>query len=71
MSIYEFSSPPEAGDGEEVLTPILLGEVHDDQSDIRLIKLIVSLTLGITLVLATGYLAAVVLSDGAILMRPS
>ncbi len=71
MSIYEFSSPPEAGEGEVVLTPILLGERKDDHSDIRLIKLIVSVTLGITLVLAAGYLAAVVLSDGAILMRPS
>lgn len=40
-------------------------------SDIRAIKLIVSITLGLTLVLAGGYLAAVVISDGAILLRPS
>jgi serine protease AprX len=33
--------------------------------------MIVSITLGFTLVLATGYLAAVILSDGAILLRPS
>ena len=53
------------------MTPILLGESKDDQSDVRFIKLLVSFTLGITLILAAGYLAAVVLSDGAILLRPS
>lgn len=39
--------------------------------DMRLTRIIVSFTLGITLVLAAGYLAAVILSDGAILIRPS
>tara|TARA_B100000900_G_scaffold377726_1_gene361399 strand:- start:279 stop:1454 length:1176 start_codon:yes stop_codon:yes gene_type:complete len=46
-------------------------ELAEEASDIRTIKMIVSITLGFTLVLATGYLAAVVLSDGAILLRPS
>lgn len=71
MSIYDFSPPPSDGDEEVPLTPILLGESKDDQSDVRFIKLLVSFTLGITLILAAGYLAAVVLSDGAILLRPS
>ncbi len=43
---------------------------QDDQ-ELRAIKILVSVTLGITLVLATGYIAAVVMSDGAILLRPS
>ncbi len=46
-------------------------ELAPEGSDIRAIKMIVSITLGFTLVLATGYLAAVILSDGAILLRPS
>lgn len=46
-------------------------ELAPEGSDIRTIKMIVSITLGFTLVLATGYLAAVILSDGAILLRPS
>ena len=46
-------------------------ELVPEGSDIRTIKMIVSITLGFTLVLATGYLAAVILSDGAILLRPS
>ncbi|RJU94435.1 MAG: hypothetical protein DWC03_02770 [Candidatus Poseidoniales archaeon] len=71
MSVYDFSPSPSEEGEVEALTPILLGNTGDDQSDIRLIKLVVSFTLGITLVLAAGYLAAVVLSDGAILMRPS
>ena len=71
MSIYDFSPPTSDEDEEVALTPILLGESKDDQSDVRFIKLLVSITLGITLILATGYLAAVVLSDGAILLRPS
>ena len=71
MSIYDFSPPPSDEDEEVALTPILLGESKDDQSDVRFIKLLVSFTLGITLILAAGYLAAVVLSDGAILLRPS
>ena len=71
MSIYDFS-PSASDEGEvEALTPILVGDTMDEQSDVRFIKLLVSLTLGVTLVLAAGYLAAVVLSDGAILMRPS
>jgi len=71
MSVYDFSPPPAENGEQEVLTPVLLEETGGDQADIRLIKLVVSLTLGITLVLAAGYLAAVVLTDGAILMRPS
>ena len=43
----------------------------EEASDIRAIKIIVSVTLGLTLLLAAGYLAAVVISDGAILLRPS
>ena len=43
----------------------------EEASDIRTIKIIVSITLGITMILAGGYLAAVVMSDGAILLRPS
>ena len=43
---------------------------QDDQ-ELRAIKILVSVTLGITLVLSAGYIAAVVLSDGAILLRPS
>lgn len=43
---------------------------QDDQ-ELRAIKILVSVTLGITLVLAAGYIAAVVMSDGAILLRPS
>jgi subtilisin family serine protease len=42
-----------------------------EPSDIRAIKAVVSVTLGLTLVLAAGYLAAVVISDGAVLLRPS
>ena len=39
--------------------------------DMRATKILVSVTLGVTLILAAGYLAAVVLTDGAILLRPS
>src|SRR5210317_321160 len=42
-----------------------------EPGDIRAIKIVVSVTLGLTLLLSAGYLAAVVLSDGAILLRPS
>ena len=45
--------------------------VDKEPSDVRAIKLIVSFTLGITIVLAAGYIAAVVLTDGAVLLRPS
>ena len=45
--------------------------VDKEPSDVRAIKLIVSFTLGITMVLAAGYIAAVVLTDGAVLLRPS
>ena len=51
--------------------PPYQAEVDHEGSDIRAIKLVVSITLGITLVLAAGYLGAVLLSDGAILLRPS
>ena len=39
--------------------------------DMRTIRRIVSFTLGITMILAAGYLVAVVMTDGAILLRPS
>ena len=39
--------------------------------DMRMIRRIVSFTLGITMILAAGYLVAVVMTDGAILLRPS
>ena len=45
--------------------------IAEKASDMRAIKILVSITMGLTLVLAAGYLAAVVLSDGAILPRPS
>lgn len=51
--------------------PPYQAEIDHEGSDVRTIRLIVSITLGLTLVLAGGYLAAVVLSDGAILLRPS
>ena len=51
--------------------PPYQAEIDHEGSDIRAIKLVVSITLGITLVLAAGYLGAVLLSDGAILLRPS
>ena len=51
--------------------PPYQAEIDHEGSDMRAIKLVVSLTLGITLVLAAGYLGAVVMSDGAILLRPS
>ena len=51
--------------------PPYQAEIDHEGSDIRAIKLVVSITLGITLVLAAGYLSAVLLSDGAILLRPS
>ena len=51
--------------------PPYQAELDHEGSDVRTIRLIVSITLGLTLVLAGGYLAAVVLSDGAILLRPS
>ena len=54
-----------AGD-ENQPAPVSAELAHDDM---RAVKFIVSITLGITLVLAAGYLAAVVLSDGAILLR--
>jgi serine protease AprX len=44
---------------------------QEEPGDIRAIKIVVSVTLGLTLLLSAGYLAAVVLSDGAILLRPS
>ena len=50
--------------------PFFTGSAEEG-SDIRTIKIIVSITLGITMILAGGYLAAVVMSDGAILLRPS
>lgn len=71
MSIYDFSSSPEDDEEVEVLTPRLLDEVNNEPNDLRTIKLLVSVTLGITLVLAAGYLTAVVLTDGAVLLRPS
>lgn len=48
--------------------PLMAQPVHDD---IALVRRIVTVTLGITMLLATGYLVAVVMSDGAILLRPS
>lgn len=51
--------------------PPYQAEIDHEGSDIRAIKLVVSITLGITLVLAAGYLGAVLMSDGAILLRPS
>lgn len=51
--------------------PPYQAELDHEGSDVRTIRLIVSITLGLTLILAGGYLAAVVLSDGAILLRPS
>ncbi|MGB0515562.1 MAG: S8 family peptidase [Poseidonia sp.] len=48
-----------------------VAETVEEASDIRIIKIIVSITLGLTMILAAGYLAAVVMSDGAILLRPS
>ena len=51
--------------------PPYQAELDHEGSDVRTIRLIVSITLGLTLVRAGGYLAAVVLSDGAILLRPS
>lgn len=53
------------------LGPTNLPMQSPQADDMRITKIIVSLTLGITLVLATGYLVAVVMSDGAILLRPS
>ena len=49
-------------------TPLIAESASDD---LGMIKAIVSITLGMTLLLATGYLVAVILSDGAILLRPS
>lgn len=51
--------------------PPYQAEFDHEGSDMRAIKLVVSVTLGITLVLAAGYLGAVLMSDGAILLRPS
>jgi serine protease AprX len=48
--------------------PLIAESANDDLAKI---KAIVSITLGLTLVLATGYLVAVIVSDGAILLRPS
>ena len=50
---------------------LFVAALVEETSDIRAIKMVVSITLGLTLILAAGYLAAVVLSDGAILLRPS
>lgn len=61
MKVAIFGRPPQP----------FQAELAPESSDIRTIKMIVSITLGFTLVLATGYLAAVILSDGAILLRPS
>ena len=65
--------PPNQGDAISPLPhsdsqPLVAESVNDD---LARIKAIVSITLGITLVLATGYLVAVIMSDGAILLRPS
>jgi len=57
----QFWSPP----------PPYQAEINHEGSDMRAIKLVVSLTLGITLVLAAGYLGAVVMSDRAFFPRPS
>ena len=64
---------PSAGPQAGVVPPEqpVAALVAEKASDLRAIRIIVSVTMGITLVLATGYLAAVVLSDGAILLRPS
>ena len=67
-SIYAFNMSPEVSDKE---AEPLLAEFDDEGSDIRAVKILVSLTLGITMILAAGYLAAVVMSDGAVLLRPS
>ena len=64
---------PSAGPQAGVVPPgqPVAALVAEKASDLRAIRIIVSVTMGITLVLAAGYLAAVVLSDGAILLRPS
>ena len=56
-------------ENHQIEHPPLLAESASD--DLAMIKAIVSITLGMTLLLATGYLVAVILSDGAILLRPS
>lgn len=56
-------------ENHQIDPPPLLAESASD--DLAMIKAIVSITLGMTLLLATGYLVAVILSDGAILLRPS
>ena len=61
-SVYNFSAPP--------LTPIVPAELIE-QDDMALVRRIVTVTLGLTMILAAGYLAAVFMSDGAILLRPS
>lgn len=39
--------------------------------DMRMIRRIVTITLSVTMILAAGYLVAVLMTDGAILLRPS
>lgn len=39
--------------------------------DLTFIRRVVTITLSVTMIIATGYIAAVILSDGAILLRPS
>ena len=50
---------------------IVAADVMTSGTDMRTIRRIVSFTLGITMILAAGYLVAVVMTDGAILLRPS
>ena len=68
-SVHFWKEPSEQITEQQIVPPPLIAESASD--DLAKIKAIVSITLGMTLVLATGYLVAVILSDGAILLRPS
>ncbi|MBT5453285.1 MAG: S8 family serine peptidase [Euryarchaeota archaeon] len=68
-SVHFWKDPSEQITEQQIVPPPLIAESASD--DLAKIKAIVSITLGMTLVLATGYLVAVILSDGAILLRPS
>lgn len=52
------------------MPPVLPAELVE-HNDLKLVRRIVTITLSLTMVLAAGYIVAVIMTDGAILLRPS
>lgn len=77
---HQEETPVELSSGQHVPpwqgvqpVPLMIAEPmgNKEPNDVRAVKMLVSFTLGITMLLAAGYIAAVVITDGAVLLRPS